>query len=153
MTGHQKTLTPLSNEKMKAAFGAMSHPRDFRPFVPPKVPAALNTSRRERTREVSTPDSPITLIHALWGELMAEPFRGVTTDGTLRPLRRELPPNGAPREAMDRAGRRILGILRPEIASQVRFAIDAPQWRRWHNMPMQWERDKRCASRLRRTFA
>ncbi|NTF97918.1 DUF3500 domain-containing protein [Rhizobium rhizogenes] len=141
MAGHQKTLTPLSDEKMKAAFGVMSHPRDFRPFVPPKAPPALNSPRGQRTREVSTHGSLMKEIHEFWSKLLAEPFLGVTTDGVLRPLSRELRPNGAPRTAMDQAGRRLLEVLSPEILARVHFALNAPQWRRWHNMPLLWERD------------
>lgn len=138
---HSKTLSPLTDEKLKAAYGKMSHPRDFRPFVPvEKAPPALNSSRRARTEEVMATDL-IRSTHDLWGSMMAAPFTGVTTDGTLRPVPRAAAPNGAPRDRMEAAAKALLDILRPDIAAQVTFAADAPEWRRWHNMPVQWERD------------
>ncbi|WP_176086131.1 DUF3500 domain-containing protein [Martelella sp. HB161492] len=138
---HNKTLNPLTDEKLKAAFGAMAHPRDFRPFVPKeKAPASLNTSRRDRTDEVME-TALIRETHDLWGALMAEPYKGITTDGTLCPPGRVLQPNGAPRAAMEEAAKALLAVLRPEIAAKIRFAADAPEWRRWHNMPVQWHRD------------
>ncbi|SPF78157.1 DUF3500 domain-containing protein [Pseudoprimorskyibacter insulae] len=138
---HSKTLTPLTDAKLKAAFGAMAHPRDFRPFVPAeKAPAALNSTRKDRTAEVMATDL-IRSTHDLWGAMMAEPFKGITTDGTLRPAPRVPAPNGAPRMEMEAAAQALLDVLRPEIASQILFDTNAPEWRRWHNMPVQWDRD------------
>jgi hypothetical protein len=136
-----KTLNPITDEQLREAFGAMAHPRDFRPFVPAqKAPVSLNTSRRERTEEVMAAGL-IPETHALWGQMMAQPFRGITTDGTLRPVPRALRPNGAPRAAMEAAAEGLLGVLRPEIAAGIRFSAGATEWRRWHNMPVQWLRD------------
>lgn len=141
MSTQNKTLTPLTDEKLKAAFGKMEHPRDFRPFVPKELaPESLNTSRRVRTEEVMETDL-IRETHDLWGGLMAEPYKGITTDGTLRPAGRVLAPNNAPRAEMEAAAQALIDVMRPEIADKVRFAADAPQWRRWHNMPVQWDRD------------
>lgn len=138
---HSKTLAPLTDEKLKAAFGEMEHPRDFRPFVPAeKAPPSLNSNRRDRTDEVMAMDL-IRDTHEFWGSLMAEPFKGITTDGTLRPAGRKLTANGAPREAMEKAAHALIDVMRPEIAEQVLFSSDAVEWRRWHNMPLQWERD------------
>lgn len=141
MSGTNKTLSPLTDDKLRAAFGAMQHPRDFRPFVPKDLaPLSLNTSRRVRTAEVMETDH-IKTTHDLWGEMMAEPFKGITTDGTLRSTGREPAANGAPRAAMEKAAAKLIAELRPEIAAQLRFDSDAPEWRRWHNMPLQWDRD------------
>ena len=51
-----KTLQPLTDERLKLAFGDMKHPRDFRPFVPKqKAGPELNTSRRERPDQGHAP--------------------------------------------------------------------------------------------------
>lgn len=136
-----KTLAPLSDEKLKAAFGCMAHPRDFRPFVPAqKAPPELNSSRSERTAQVMQGDF-FKDQNALFTTLIDAPFVGITTDGTLRPVDRQLQSNDAPRAQMEHMGRALIAALRPEIAQQVMFDWDAPELRRWHNMPMAWARD------------
>ncbi|MCB1388753.1 MAG: DUF3500 domain-containing protein [Rhodobacteraceae bacterium] len=136
-----KTLEPLTDEKLKAAFGQMAHPRDFRPFVPArKAGPELNTSRHQRTAEVMA-NQFFKDVRAGADAAIASPFVGITTDGTLRPVARKLAPNGAPKAAMEAAARGLIAAMRPEIAARVRFSADAPEWRRWHNMPMCWPED------------
>ncbi|MBL1421430.1 MAG: DUF3500 domain-containing protein [Alphaproteobacteria bacterium] len=138
---HSKTLSPLTDEKLKAAFGEMSHPRDFRPFVPKELASAsLNTSRRVRTDEVMETDL-IRETHDLWGSMMTEPYKGITLDGTVNSANRKLIENESPRVAMETAAVALLDVMRHEIAEKVCFKWDAPEWRRWHNMPLQWLRD------------
>ncbi|WP_370205276.1 DUF3500 domain-containing protein [Pararhodobacter marinus] len=141
MTSPNKTLQPLTDEKLKAAFGQMAHPRDFRPFVPAqKAAPELNSTRHQRTAEVMA--APFFQgVRAAADQAIAEPFRGITTDGTLRPPVRALTPNGAPKAAMEAAATALIATLRPEIAAQVLHPVDAPEWRRWHNMPMCWPQD------------
>ena len=138
----QKTLQPIPEGKLKEAFGAMEHPRDFRPFVPPKLaPPELNSSRRDRTDETMISMPHVSEVHDEWGALMREPFRGLAADGKLEPLDRSLEANDAPRAEMEAATEAFLKICRPEILSEIQFAAEANEWRRWHNMPLQWERD------------
>lgn len=138
---HSKTLAPLVGEKMQAAFGAMQHPRDFRPFVPPqKAAPELNSTRHDRTAEVMQ-GAFFQEQFAIMTDMMETPFKGITTDGTLRPVGRVLTPNDAPKAAMEQAAQHLMTVMRPEISAKVCFAPDAAEWRRWHNMPMAWERD------------
>lgn len=138
---HNKTLSPLVGDKMIAAFGAMSHPRDFRPFVPAqKADPSLNSTRHDRTSQVMEGDF-FQQQYTLMTNMMQAPFSGITVDGTLRPVGRKLTPNNAPKAAMEAAAHALIDVMRPEIAAQVRFDWDAPEWRRWHNMPMAWDRD------------
>lgn len=136
-----KTLQPLEDDKLRAAFGAMSHPRDFRPFVAEKIVPELNVPRTKRTRQVM--EQPFFREQrAIFDQLMAEPYRGITTDGTLRPVGRKPVANGAPKAAMEAAAEALVAVLRPEIAEKVRFETgDQTAWRRWHNMPMMWPID------------
>lgn len=136
-----KTLEPLTDEKLKAAFGAMAHPRDFRPFVPAeKAGPELNTSRRDRTDEVMALPF-FQEVRAGADAAVAEPFKGITTDGTLRPTGRNRIDNNAPRAAMEAAAKALIEVMRPEIAAKVHMPRDAVEWRQWHNMPMCWEAD------------
>lgn len=138
----QKTLQPIPEGKLKKAFGAMEHPRDFRPFVPAEMaPPELNSSRRDRTIETMQSMPHVAEVHAEWGALMNAPFEGISADGKLQQLDRPLEPNGAPRAEMEAAANRFIDLCRPEILTGIRFDIDANEWRRWHNMPLQWERD------------
>lgn len=136
-----KTLQPLPEGKLREAFGAMAHPRDFRPFVPAQMaPPALNTPRRQRTEEVMA-QPMIRDIHALWGDLQAAPFVGVTTDGTARPAPRAATPNGAPVAAMVEAAQALLAGLDGATQAALCRPMISADWRRWHNMPLQWTRD------------
>ncbi|MCB1419378.1 MAG: DUF3500 domain-containing protein [Notoacmeibacter sp.] len=136
-----KTLQPLTDERLKLAFGDMKHPRDFRPFVPKqKAGPELNTSRRERTNEVMA-NQFFQDVRAGADAAVAEPFKGITTDGTLRPTGRIRIDNGAPRAEMEAAASDLIKVMRPHIAARVRLSGSDAQWRCWHNMPMCWEID------------
>lgn len=70
---------------------------------------------------------------AAYHERLAQPFVGVTCDGSVIPdlYRRE--DNDAPVTEMVAAARRVLDSCRDEQRAKVRFAIDAPNWRMWSN--------------------
>lgn len=70
---------------------------------------------------------------AAYHERLAQPFAGVTCDGSVIPdlYRRE--DNDAPVAEMVAAARRVLDTCRDEERAKVRFAIDAPNWRMWSN--------------------
>ncbi|SLN22718.1 hypothetical protein AQS8620_00622 [Aquimixticola soesokkakensis] len=136
-----KTLAPLTDAKLKAAFGQMAHPRDFRPFVPAqKAPPALNSTRHQRTAEVME-GAFFQEQFALMTKAMEAPFVGVRFDGQEAAGTRTLAGNDAPIAEMTTAMRALQAVLRPEIAAAVCLPSDAPAWRRWHNMPMAWPRD------------
>jgi len=64
---------------------------------------------------------------------LAEPFRGITCDGKVRPGLFVLEPNGAPVEAMTAAARAVLATATAEEARKIRQPIDSEQWRKWSN--------------------
>ena len=68
-----------------------------------------------------------------WSRLIAEPFTGITTDGT--PIRGlfDLVPDGAPAAGMVAAVRRLLGLLDDQGRETVLLPLDARQWRMWNN--------------------
>lgn len=136
-----KTLEPIAKEKLHEAFRSMRHPRDFRPFVPEKLAGPeLNTTRLERTIEtMSWPH--IAEIDRVWRALWAQPFVGVAADGNVRHGLRSLEANGAPVRAMVEAANRLIAGCSPTTLAAMRFPMNSPHWRRWHNMPLRWERD------------
>ncbi|HUE97595.1 MAG TPA: DUF3500 domain-containing protein [Longimicrobiaceae bacterium] len=73
-------------------------------------------------------------IHAQQGDPLAEPFRGITTDGTvvqgLFPIRA----TGVSTEAVVRGAEAFLASLSEEQSARTRFAVDADEWRRWNNI-------------------
>lgn len=137
-----KTLVALDDERMHDAFSAMTHPRDFRPFVPQeRAPEHLNSDRTTRTQEVMQSEF-FRQQRQIFDTLMQQPFHGITTDGKLRPLPRCGYAAASVRQRMDSAGTALLAVMRPAIAEKVRFAQDdSLHWRRWHNMPMAWPVD------------
>jgi hypothetical protein len=79
---------------------------------------------RERARAVTT-----RLETAL-----AEPFKGVTTNGTLVAGLYPLRSTGVSTEPVNAAARAFLATLAPEQQQAVGFSIDDDEWRKWANM-------------------
>lgn len=70
-----------------------------------------------------------------WDSLYREPFTGVTTDGQVREGLYSLPDakmSYAERGPAEAASR-LLATLTPGELDEVRYDIDAPQWRAWSN--------------------
>jgi hypothetical protein len=68
-----------------------------------------------------------------WNSRSADPFVGVTSDGTVIPDLYALEPNGAPTSAMVAAARRLIAIASPEERASLSMPIESPNWRRWSN--------------------
>ncbi|ORY66185.1 uncharacterized protein BCR38DRAFT_456798 [Pseudomassariella vexata] len=68
-----------------------------------------------------------------WKELLQEPFRGVTTDGTPRPDLFELRDEGVPIADIVSATETVLSQLTPEQKTKTLLHIDSPEWRTWSN--------------------
>mgnify|MGYP000930404818 CR=1 FL=1 len=67
---------------------------------------------------------------------LREPFRGVTTDGTVRTGLRSLAGAGVSTQPIADAALAFLGALSPEQRRRVSFPIDADEWRMWINVHM-----------------
>jgi len=75
-------------------------------------------------------------IHALWlhwKKLLREPFKGVTSDGTVRPGLFKLQDEGVPIDDIVSATNKVLSQLTPEQSSAISHHIDSPEWRTWSN--------------------
>jgi hypothetical protein len=68
-----------------------------------------------------------------WSRLYAEPYRGLTIDGGVRPDLYKRRSERAPIAAMVDAAGRLRNLLSPEQRQLASFPIDAPEWRRWQN--------------------
>lgn len=77
------------------------------------------------------------IVQELWGgwqKLYNEPFRGVTTDGEVKPNLFHLRREDAPIEAMAEAAQALVSVAEEcSIADKMRYPIEANEWRRWAN--------------------
>ncbi|KAK0618558.1 hypothetical protein B0T17DRAFT_495943 [Bombardia bombarda] len=75
-------------------------------------------------------------LHALylhWRKLFQEPFKGVTSDGHVRPNLFELQDEGMPIQEITSAAKTLVSKLSPQQLAVVRYHIDSPEWRSWSN--------------------
>ncbi|KIV93339.1 hypothetical protein PV10_04557 [Exophiala mesophila] len=75
-------------------------------------------------------------LHALylhWRDLLKAPFKGVTTDGKVRPDLYQLQDEGIPIEDIVKVAKTALSGLTPEQQSTLSYHIDSPEWRTWSN--------------------
>jgi hypothetical protein len=80
--------------------------------------------RGERARRLS---------HEAEDRGLAEPFQGVTTDGTVVPGIFPLRSTGVSTAPVRQAAEAFLATLTPEQRSKTVFAVDDPEWRKWMN--------------------
>jgi hypothetical protein len=65
---------------------------------------------------------------------LSEPFRGVTTDGTVEPGLFSIAATGVTTAPVKAAAERFLEGLSPEQREAASFAADDIEWRTWHNV-------------------
>ncbi|MFN3650540.1 MAG: DUF3500 domain-containing protein [Armatimonadota bacterium] len=64
---------------------------------------------------------------------LAEPFKGITTDGTVLPGLFPIRSTGVSTAPVRRAAEGFLGALTPEQRERTTFSVDDPEWRKWMN--------------------
>jgi hypothetical protein len=64
---------------------------------------------------------------------LAEPFKGVTTDGTVVPGLFGITSTGVSTEPVRVAAQTLLDALTPEQRKKTAFPVDDPEWRKWMN--------------------
>ncbi|KAL4771501.1 hypothetical protein BDW60DRAFT_217345 [Aspergillus nidulans var. acristatus] len=75
-------------------------------------------------------------LHALymhWKDLAQEPFKGVTTDGNVRPNLFTLQDEQVPIDTIVLATKHLLSLLSPDQQKTLSYHIDSPEWRTWSN--------------------
>lgn len=65
---------------------------------------------------------------------LAEPFKGVTTDGTVIPGLYSIRSTGVSTETVVRAADAFIAALAPEQRGKTLFAVDDDEWRKWANV-------------------
>jgi hypothetical protein len=64
----------------------------------------------------------------------AEPFKGITTDGTVIPGLFSIKKTGVTTQPIKGAAENFLDSLSPEQRSKTQFPVDTVEWRRWSNI-------------------
>ena len=67
-------------------------------------------------------------------EALAEPFRGVTTNGKVQPGLFSIKSTGVTTEPVRQAAVTFLAALTPEQRAKTTFPVDDPEWRKWMNV-------------------
>ena len=107
--------------------------QDFRSFIPEpgKSRIAGDTPRAHAEERLKSPRAQE--LFATWAKLSEMPFRGLTTDGHVRPGLFSLAPSGAPVEAMVAAASRLVALLSPEQRHVACVPVDSSLWQQWQN--------------------
>lgn len=75
-------------------------------------------------------------LHALylhWLKLLKEPFRGVTTDGSVRENVYQIQDEGVPIDSIVSAANDLTRLLSDQQKTSIFYHIDDPKWRTWSN--------------------
>jgi hypothetical protein len=106
---------------------------DFRPFVPApgQSPMAGETPRAHAEARLTRPRAQE--LFGTWAKLASEPFKGITTDGTVRPGLYKLAAEGAPTEAMAKAVADLMARVTPDQRTAMCFPVRSETWRNWQN--------------------
>jgi hypothetical protein len=88
---------------------------------------------RDPTRPLHTKGGPPGYIEKSMAAA-AEPFKGITTDGTVVPGLFSIEKTGVPTQPIKVAAENFLSSLSPEQRSKTLFPVDTVEWRRWSNI-------------------
>jgi hypothetical protein len=116
----------------------MSRP-DYRPYLPQPGQSKIAGPTARAHAEVRRQSPRGKEFFAQWAQKLAEPFKGITTDGQLVPGLYKLAPNGAPVAAMVDAAKVLLGFLAADQRAAACFPADSNTWRRWQNTELYLE--------------
>ena len=72
-------------------------------------------------------------LYQHWRSLFREPYKGVTTDGTLKPGLFNLQDEGLPIEEIVARTNALLNLVNPEQSQKLMYHLDSPEWRTWSN--------------------
>lgn len=109
---------------------------DFRNFIlpleTPRIQFARGRSLAAYGRDMMAEPKAIAL-KAQWDRLLAEPFRGITTDGHVREGLFPLEDGGFDPAPAVAAAQALLASLPEEQRARLCYPADAPEWRAWYN--------------------
>jgi len=100
---------------------------DFRPFLPTPAQSKIAgpTARAHAETRLRSPRARD--LFAVWDELFRQPFKGITSDGSVIPDLFSLAPNGAPTRPMIDAVRALQGLLSPAQLATMSFPVASTQ--------------------------
>jgi Protein of unknown function (DUF3500). len=64
---------------------------------------------------------------------LAEPFKGITTNGAVEPGLFSIRSTGVSTEPVRKAAEKLLAVLTKEQRDKTMFPVDDPEWRKWMN--------------------
>ncbi|KAL4888833.1 hypothetical protein BDV59DRAFT_210956 [Aspergillus ambiguus] len=112
---------------------------EYRQFLPDlglkRFQVMRTQDAHEYARDFKTLRQP-PWLHALymhWLELLQEPFKGVTTDGNVRPNLYTLQDEGIPIDQIVSTTDSLLSLLDDSQKTALSYHIDSPEWRTWSN--------------------
>lgn len=112
---------------------------DYRKYIPAPEDSRVHgdSARAHAARLLPLPT--IQTILAGWQEMFAEPFKGITSDGAVRPNLFKLRSEKAPTEQAVIAAHHLLSEIAPEQRKACSFDVKAKQWRKWQNTEIYME--------------
>ncbi|KAJ4304479.1 hypothetical protein N0V90_000005 [Kalmusia sp. IMI 367209] len=111
----------------------------FRQFLPDLTQPRFTTLQQQDAHEYAAAfknDGQPPWLHSLWlhwRELFAEPFRGITNDGEVRPDLFTLQDEGVPVADIATTAELLLSLLDASQKERLIHHIDSPEWRSWSN--------------------
>jgi hypothetical protein len=111
---------------------AMDRP-DYRPYLPAPSQSKIAGPTARAHADARRQSLRAREFFGSWEKLLAVPFQGITTDGSVVPDLYALAPNDAPTAAMVDAAAALLGLLTDQQRVIMNFPVDSSHWRRWQN--------------------
>jgi hypothetical protein len=107
--------------------------QDFRSFIPEPGKSRISgpTARAHTDARLKLPRAQE--LFGTWAKLAAEPFKGITTDGNVRPNLFTPEPSGAPTAAMVEVVSALLMRLTGAERGRMCYPVDSRVWQQWQN--------------------
>ncbi|MDB5409639.1 MAG: hypothetical protein JWL84_4551 [Rhodospirillales bacterium] len=106
---------------------------DYHPYIPSPAQSKIAGPTARAHTEAKLLNPRAQELFGGWDRLFAQPFKGITTDGTVVPDLYRLAPNGAPTAAIVDAVAALLAMLSPDQRAAMSFPVHSDRWRRWQN--------------------
>jgi hypothetical protein len=111
----------------------------FRAHLPdlssPRFTSAAKQNPYEYTKCMQDNRAPPWLhdLTKVWEQLLAEPYKGVTNDGTVKDGLYQARDEAFDIESVVKKAEQLMGVLSDEEKGKVSFDINAREWRAWSN--------------------
>lgn len=106
---------------------------DYRPFVPAPGKSRIGGPTPRSHAAARLPEPGPQKLFSHWEELAKAPFRGITTDGTVKPGLFNRSDASAPIAAMATAATALLGLIDAAQRAAMCFPVNSRVWQQWQN--------------------